>query len=327
MTTRARRTKRKGSAPAKGRRKSQPRRAHKPTASVVRTRSRAHREIPDSPARRSRELPAIINDQATEQEKPPESGLDFLWRVSRDEKALDGLCRLMRNASVNLLVVLTPVTVVAYVAMPVRSELVKAIVTVISMLLIAIGSLIRFRSKKRRPGRLAIWRTANLNCLIAAAQEAEDRFREPDGDGRENDGRAHPARYAPTTRKRRRGPCSCCGTDDSGFNPVRNQRQAAPAAYWPIGLDAGVRRGQGRPGLLVSGHLAILVEPAYPDRRKPRNSASMFRMRGAGLSRPSVNIMHPAVTYCLHEVHGPCRIHYLVLAAGMYASPGTRMSA
>jgi hypothetical protein len=60
----------------------------------------------------------------------------------------------------------------------------------------------------------------------------------------------------------------------------------------------------------VSGHLAILVEPAYPDRRKPRNSASMFRMRGAGLSRPLVNIMHPAVTYCRHEVHGPCRIHY-----------------
>lgn len=203
MTTRARRTKRKGSATAKGRRKSQPGRARKPAASAVRARSRAHPEVPDSLARRTRRRPATINDQATEQEKPPESGLEFLWRVSRDEKALDGLCRLMRNASVNLLVVLTPFAVVAYVAMPVKSELVKAIATGISVLLIAIGSFIKFRPKKRRPGRLAIWRTANLNCLIAAAQEAEDRFCEPDGGSRENGGHAHPARYAPATRKRR----------------------------------------------------------------------------------------------------------------------------
>jgi hypothetical protein len=57
------------------------------------------------------------------------------------------------------------------------------------------------------------------------------------------------------------------------------------------------------------------------------DSANVPSPGGAGLSRPSANIMHPAVTYCRHEVHGLCSIHYPAPAAGMYPSLGMRMSA
>jgi hypothetical protein len=42
-------------------------------------------------------------DHADGQGPPPKSGLEFLWRVITDERALGNLCRLMLNVSVNLL--------------------------------------------------------------------------------------------------------------------------------------------------------------------------------------------------------------------------------
>jgi hypothetical protein len=315
MTTRARRTNRKGSAPAKGRRKGQPRRARKPASSAVRMRSRTNPEIPGSLVSRTRESlatpaesqlggpPAIRDDQATEPEKPPESGLDFLWRVIRDEKAQDGLCRLMRNASANLLVVLTPVTVVAYVTMPVKSGLVKAIMTGIYVILIGAGTLVRFRPKKRRPGRLALVRgTADLNFLITAAQEAENRLCEPDGGRCENGGHARPARDAPAARQHHRGPRPCRSSHNPGFHPVGDQSQSTPAAFDTIRVGSGIRRGQRDSGLLVSAHPVCPIAPAGPGVRRLYDSANVPSPGGADPSRPSANIMCPTVTYCRHEV-------------------------
>src|SRR6266567_5700862 len=314
MTTRARRTRRKGPAPVQGLGKGQPRRARKPTASAVRARGHAYPEIPGLPAPRTREPlgpstenqlsgpPAITNDQATEPEKPPESGLDFLWRVSRDEKAQAGLCRLMRNASASLLVALTPVTV-AYVTMPVKSELAKAIMTGIYVILIGAGTLVRFRPKKRRPGRLALVRgTADLKCPITASQEAESRLREPDGGRRENGGHARPAHDAPSARQRRRGPRSGRSRHHTGFNPVGDQRKSSSAAFGMIRVDSGIGRTQGYPGLPVLAHLVCPIAPSGPGLRRLHDSANVLSPGGADLSRPSANILCPAVTYCRHEV-------------------------
>jgi hypothetical protein len=177
MATHTRKSGRKGSATANGRHRSRPKPAPE-AATESGQQERADQEPPRFPAREEfvtpREKPGDSRpttiDHADGQGAPPKSGLEFLWRVITDERALENLCRLMRSVSVNLLVLLLPVACAVYVTMPAKSQLVKAIMSGGYATLIGIAVLVRRRSNKGRGHDLtAVWRATAATCPIAAA--------------------------------------------------------------------------------------------------------------------------------------------------------------
>jgi len=164
-----------------------------------------------------------------DQEPPaPQSTLDFLWKVSRDPKAQDGLCRLMRNAVANLILLglfLLAVPVVLYVTMP-GSQPVRAITTACTVL----GEFgLHLALAKRRSRRLTAVGPTSPGRLVMTAQEGNGWLASPDCGRREQGSYARPDQDAQTARERGRGPCTSRSRHDSGFHPVRDQRQPAPA--------------------------------------------------------------------------------------------------
>jgi hypothetical protein len=132
-----------------------------------------------------------VGGQPTPQETPPKSLVDFLYRVSKDERAQDGLCRLMRSAALSLLLLMLPITAIVLVTMPAMSPWLRGIIPASVTALIAIGTSVRRWLKKRASRRLPRdWRTRAAGGLIAAAQETDGRLRAPDGGNGQHGGHA-----------------------------------------------------------------------------------------------------------------------------------------
>jgi hypothetical protein len=305
MTTPARRTKRKGSVPEKGRHRSQS--SPDPWASAGSCRPNQEARLPFVPHIREPSVTpqeSQLSDQRAPKEDPSagqetslKAWLYFLWRVSKDKESQAGFFRLACIATIPLAFV-----VAIYLTMPAPAPL-KAIFTGGGVTLIAVGTSVLRWLKKRRPRQLtAVRLTPGPADPIAAAQEADGWPGEQYRDGREQGSYTGPHQDAHPARQRRRGPRTSRRRRDSGFRPVGDQSQPATATFCLINRPGSVWRDQGDPGLLVSAHLVCPITPAGPGMRRLRDSANVPSPGGADLSRPSANIMCPAVTYCRHEV-------------------------
>ena len=253
MTTRARRTRRKGSVPEKGRHRS--RSSPDPWVSA----GSCHQCRPSQEARLpfvpyTREPPVTpqesqLSDQHAPEEDPSageetslKTWLHFLWRVSKDKESQAGFFRLVCIAMMPLAVI-----VAIFWTMPSPAPL-KVIFSGGSVALIAVGAAVLRRLKQRRTRRLtAVRLTPGAASPIAAAQEADGWPGEQYRDCREQGGYTGPHHDAHPARQRRRGPRTSRRRRDSGFGAVDDQRQPVTPTFCLINRPGIIRARSRRP--------------------------------------------------------------------------------
>jgi hypothetical protein len=232
MTTHARGHTRKG---GRGRHRTRP--GNSPETSPL---ARTDEEPADHPEVQARgPLPAppdnqqpAPSDPSAGQETWYKALIYFAWRVSRDKKAQDGLCRLMRHLVAYVLLLALPllgIPVLLYIFMPAA----RPIAAITTGSIIAAGSGVTLVLRKRRPRGLTTVGAAGPRGPEMAVQEGNGRLGGPESGCGEHGGHTDPYQHAQPAGSCRGGPRARRSRHHCGFHPVSDQRQSVASASRP----------------------------------------------------------------------------------------------